>query len=297
MSIVIVIAPYPDMGHIAWTNLQQAGVLQAAPSRRERLTPLQIHELMLKTAQQRLGLVESAAGGLSPIVPTLEKLWTELATDLMLANVDAAHYGWQQELDAHTPAFWHRLDPEARFVLVYEDPAAYVARAIIAAKEQRNGVPEPLEDLLAQWHASHVLLLNTFYAMNGNAVLVHATEWAGAADFMGVPRAPTATPADAPTSAGLAPTMLRQLLQPMVQQHAQAHALWLELQAVAQCPAEQPASDAVAVFHLVGAVLDLQAELQNANDQCDDLRQKNTQLQQALNAETAAQLQIGRAHV
>ena len=295
MSIVIVIAPHPDMGHTAWANLQQAGVLQAAPSRRERLTPLQIHELMLKTAQQRLGLVESAAGGLSPIVPTLEKLWTELATDLMLANVDAAHYGWQQELDAHTPAFWHRLDPEARFVLVYEDPAAYVARAIIAAKEQRNGVPEPLEDLLAQWHANHVLLLNTFYAMDGNAVLVHATEWAGAADFLGLPSVPTATPADAPTSAGLAPTMLRQLLQPMVQQHAQAHALWLELQAVAQCPAEQPASDAVAVFHLVGAVLDLQAELQNANDQCDDLRQKNTQLQQALNAEAAAQLQEAAA--
>ena len=294
MSIVIVIAPHPDMGHIAWANLQQAGVLQAAPSRRERLTPLQIHELMLKTAQQRLGLVESAAGGLSPIVPTLEKLWTELATDLMLANVDAAHYGWQQELDAHTPAFWHRLDPEARFVMVYEDPVAHVARATIAAKEQRSSAPEPLEDLLAQWHASHALLLDTFYAMNGNAVLVHATESAGAADFIGLPMAPHAKPVNVP-SAGVAPTLLRQLLQPMVQQHSQAHALWLELQAVAQCPAEPPASDAVAVFHLVGAVLDLQAELQNANDQCDDLRQKNTQLQQALNAETAAQLQEAAA--
>ena len=224
MSIVILIAPTAATATAAWATLRQADLADAAPSRREQLTPLQVQQLMLKTVQQRRNttapqIAPQAAHQKAHTTPqgtqiVLEKIWTELATDLVLGNVDHAQFGWCQTLDEHTPAFWQRFDPETRFVLVYEEPTAYAARVMAQDHAQAQDLPGTLQ----HWHTQHCQLINTFYALGADAVLVHASQMHSAALALGL----TAS-ADTPQAVANDLTddqVLTQLLQPIVAANA-----------------------------------------------------------------------------
>lgn len=243
MSIVIVIAPTDETAATAWASLQQSNVADAEPSRRERLTPLQVQQLMLKTLEQRRSaqprhMVSKSTETNVPKSPlakqglstVLEKIWNELATDLLLGNVDHAKFGWCQTLDEHTPAFWQGFDPETRFVLVYEDPTAHVARVI----EQDPVHAQNLQDTLQHWHTRQTQLLDIFYALGESAVLVHSSQIECAKQFLGLTDIANPSKADAhtqPTSA-----VLCQLLKPLVEADEQVQTLWQELEAAAQGP-------------------------------------------------------------
>lgn len=293
MSIVILIAPTAATAATAWAALRQADLVDAAPSRREQLTPQQVQQLMLKTVQQRHGaaLASASTAAHAPInthvhthTHTLDKIWTELAADLVLANVDAPHFGWHQTLDAHTPGFWQRFDPHTRFVLVYENPAQFVARNLVQHAPTIGNANTPDDDknpgdnsqtLLTTWHASHSTLLDTFYALGADAVLVHADQMASATALLGLPK--PAAPSDMPaqqTVPGAA--LLTQLLQPLVKQNAQAQALWQELQAASQAPMAETTPDAQTALRNLDACLQLQTGLLAA--------------QQALQTEAAAKV-------
>jgi hypothetical protein len=232
MSFVILVAPSPDSAAAAWARLRQADLPEAAPSRRENLTPQQVHELMLKTVFQRRNVQQAPS-------QAQEKIWTELATDLLMGNVDQAQFGWSQAIDEHTPVFWQRFEPETRFVLVYEEPTAFAARAI----EQDHTKAQDLHLTLQHWHSRHSLLLNTFYALGADAVLVHASQLQCAAEFLGLQAKPevfSSLPA-LPSSGAV-----RQLLKPLVAADDAVQSLWQELQAAASGPWQdlQPAMQA-----------------------------------------------------
>lgn len=246
MSIVIVIAPTDETAATAWASLQQANVADAEPSRRERLTPIEVQQLMLKTLEQRRSaqprhMVSKATETNVPKSPlakqglstVLEKIWNELATDLLLGNVDHAKFGWCQTLDEHTPAFWQRFDPETRFVLVYEDPTAHAARVI----EQDPVHAQNLQDTLQHWHTRQTQLLDIFYALGESAVLVHSSQIECAKQFLGLPDIANPSKADAHTQPTAA--VLCQLLKPLVEADEQVQTLWQELEAAAQGPLQE----------------------------------------------------------
>lgn len=304
MSIVILIAPTAETATAAWATLRQADLADAAPSRREQLTPQQVQQLMLKTVQQRRGaaLAPASTAAHAPSstntqTHTLDKIWTELAADLVLANVDAPHFGWHQTLDAHTPGFWQRFDPHTRFVLVYENPAQFVANNLIQLAPTIGNANTPDDEsqpLLKAWHASHSTLLDTFYALGADAVLVHVDQMASATALLGLlePALPTTVPTQQ-TVPGAA--LLTQLVQPLVKQDAQAHALWQELQAAAQAPMAETTPDALTALHNVDACLQLQSDLLAAQQALDAAGQQALNVQdqlasakQALQTEAAA---------
>lgn len=304
MSIVILIAPTAATATAAWATLRQADLADAAPSRREQLTPLQVQQLMLKTVQQRRGAALASAST-APHAPsstntqthTLDKIWTELAADLVLANVDAPHFGWHQTLDAHTPGFWQRFDPHTRFVLVYENPAQFVANNLSQLAPSIGNANTPDDEsqpLLKAWHASHSTLLDTFYALGADALLVHDDQMASASALLGLPE-PAATSAMPAQQAEPGAALLTRLVQPLVEQDAQAHALWQELQAAAQAPMAEPTPDALTALHNVDACLQLQSDLLAAQQALDSAGQQVLNVQdqlasakQALQTEAAA---------
>lgn len=312
MSIVILIAPTAATATAAWATLRQADLADAAPSRREQLTPQQVQQLMLKTVQQRRGaaLAPASTAAHAPSstntqtqTHTLDKIWTELAADLVLANVDAPHFGWHQTLDAHTPGFWQRFDPHTRFVLVYENPAQFVARNLVRHAPSIGNANTPDDDttpgdnsqtLLTTWHASHSTLLDTYYALGADAVLVHADQMASTTALLGLPKpaAPSTVPAQQTVPGA---TLLTQLLQPLVKQDTQAHALWQELQAASQAPMAEPTPDAQTALRNLDACLQLQTGLLAAQQALDAAGQQALSLQdqlastqQALQTEAAA---------
>lgn len=282
MSIVIVIAPTADTATAAWASLRQADLADAAPSRREQLTPQQVQQLMLKTVQQRRGATTPKVAHMPPQGPqiVLEKIWTELATDLVLGNVDHAQFGWCQTLDEHTPAFWQRFDPETRFVLVYEEPTAYAARVIA----QDHAQAQDLSGTLQHWHSQHSQLINTFYALGADAVLVHASQMQSAAVALGLTASENTpqTVAHALHDAQL----LTQLLQPMVSANAQVQTLWQELQAASQGTWQEPLPPLEAANQALGQSLEQRHTLATLQQQ----RLQLEQAQQRLQSELAAQM-------
>ena len=289
MSIVIVLAPTPETAQAAWSRLQQAGLAHAQPSRREQLAPLQVQQLMLKTAGQRRTRASAASASGAPH-SALEKIWTELASDLVLGNVEHPHYGWWQALDAHTPAFWQRFDPDTRFVLVYDEPSAYPVRAmdhLLAGHtpdtDAEGAQAQTLAHALQRWHEHHSLLLDTYYALGADATLVHASQLHSAAAFAGLGAAPAFPPqaAQPPATA-----LLHHLMQPIAQAHPAAHALWLELQAAAhgpgpaEAPAPEAAQQAIAlVLQQSLAQQALRQQIEQQRQQSEELRQQTEQLQ------------------
>ena len=292
MSIVILIAPTAATATAAWATLRQADLADAAPSRREQLTPLQVQQLMLKTVQQRRNttapqIAPQAAQQKAHTTPqgtqiVLEKIWTELATDLVLGNVDHAQFGWCQTLDEHTPAFWQRFDPETRFVLVYEEPTAYAARVMAQDHAQAQDLPGTLQ----HWHTQHCQLINTFYALGADAVLVHASQMHSAALALGL----TAS-ADTPQAVANDLTddqVLTQLLQPMVAANAQVQTLWQELQAASQSPWQETLPSLQAAHQAMVQCLEQQRGFATIQQQCLQLEQAQQRLQSELAAQTHA---------
>jgi chemotaxis protein histidine kinase CheA len=305
MSIVIVIAPTNETAATAWASLQQANVADAEPSRRERLTPLQVQQIMLKTVQQRRGLslaLTSTAEHSFSNTHTLDKIWTELAADLVLANVDAPRFGWYQTLDAHTPGFWQRFDPHTRFVLVYENPAQFVARNLIG-HDQIFGNDNTTDfknsqSLLENWHASHSTLLDTFYVLGADAVLVHADQVGFASALLGLSESVILSTEQArQTSPGA--DLLTRLLRPLIGQDAQAHSLWQELQAAAHAPMVETSDDSQTAVQNLDDCLQLQSELLGAQQALDAALRQEPSVQdqlavasQALQAEVAARAEV-----
>ncbi len=301
MSIVILIAPTTATATLAWATLRQADLADAVPSRREQHTPQQVQEIMLKMVQQRRGASlapASTAPHATRNTRMLDKIWTELAADLLLANLDAPRFGWHQTLDAHTPGFWQRFDPHIRFVLVYENPAQFVAHNLIQHDPTIGNSNTPDDDyiqpLLKAWHASHSTLLDTFYALGSDAVLVHTDQIGSATALLGL--SDRALPSPAPTQqTAYGAALLTQLMHPLVKQDAQANALWQVLQAAAQAPMAVPAQDAQTALHNVNACLQLktgllaaQQELNAARQQASSLQDELASAKQALQAEAAA---------
>jgi hypothetical protein len=288
MSIVILIAPTAETATAAWATLRQADLADAAPSRREQLTPQQVQQLMLKTVQQRRNTTAPQTAlqtaHTTPQGPqiVLEKIWTELATDLVLGNVDHAQFGWCQTLDDHTPAFWQRFDPETRFVLVYEEPTAYAARAIAQDHAQVHDLPGTLQ----HWHTQHSQLINTFYALGADAVLVHASQMQSATLDLGL----TAS-ADTPHAVAHAlpdDQVLTQLLQPIVAANAQVQTQWQELQAASQGPWQETLPPLQAAHLAMVQCLEQQRAFATIEQQCLQLEQAQQRLQSELAAQTHA---------
>lgn len=284
MSIVILIAPTAETATAAWATLRQADLADAAPSRREQLTPLQVQQLMLKTVQQRRNTTAQQTAQTTPQGPqiVLEKIWTDLATDLVLGNVDHAQFGWCQTLDEHTPAFWQRFDPETRFVLVYEEPTAYAARVIAQDHAQAQDLPGTLQ----HWHTQHSQLINTFYALGSDAVLVHASQMHSATLDLGL----TASADTLRTVAHALPDaqVLTQLLQPIVAANVQMQTLWQELQAASQIPWQETLPPLQAAHQALVQCLAQQRAFATIEQQCLQLEQAQQRLQSELAAQTHA---------
>ena len=291
MSIVIVIAPHAETATAAWSILRQPDLADATPSRRERLTPLQVQQLMLKTVQQRRNTTAPQTTHTTPQGPqiVLEKIWTELATDLVLGNVDHAQFGWCQTLDEHTPAFWQRFDPETRFVLVYEEPTAYAARVIAQGHAQAQELPGTLQ----HWHTQHSQLINTFYALGADAVLVHASQMQSAALALGLTASadtPQTVSHDLPDA-----QVLTQLLQPLVAANAQVQNLWQELQAASQSPWQETLPSMQAAHQALVQCLAQQHAFATVQQQCLQLEQEQQRLQSELAAQTHAHQSVEAA--
>jgi hypothetical protein len=169
----ILIVGHPQSGHHDIEQiLLAAGMAQARPSRREGLMPGPLDALLCRVHD--VPLADSADDVAALPQTAVSPVWHGLALDLMLANVDQRLWGWSDPAAVQLLQFWHDIDPDIHFVMVYDTPAALLASVCQTCDPQHEDAP--LEDVLArhmrQWMRYHTALLQFYLRHTQRCLLV-----------------------------------------------------------------------------------------------------------------------------
>jgi hypothetical protein len=163
MKIILTTAA-PQMGLAQLqTYLHQAGLSQAKPasSPAGQLTPT--------TWFDKLCVAQGFSDLNAPPAQALPvgKVWEELAVNVFLANIDQAQWGFADERVTWTHDFWAGMDPQIRFVVVYESFAHQLAR-LQADAELSDDAIQSAANLWLTYHQELIKLVKK----SGREVLV-----------------------------------------------------------------------------------------------------------------------------
>jgi hypothetical protein len=143
------------------------GLKEPLPSRYEAQTPQVLQGLILGGHEVDL----AKPGPLQAIKPG--RLWSEMAVNLFMANINQPMWGWADHQTGLLLDFWADFDPQVRFVICYESPNAYLASALA-------DVPEPdvatIDRALNDWSRWNVFLLAQFERHRDRCLLVNSHE-------------------------------------------------------------------------------------------------------------------------
>jgi hypothetical protein len=243
------------------------------------------HERVTSAQQQTSATASEAFGKASQ--PS--RLWQQLAIDLMVANMNSAHWGWAHPGAVPWLEFWSQLEPEIRFVLVCEGRHSLICRLV-----EEGQTPESMSGHLALWAQNHQEMLRFHLRNPEKSLLVWESQ---------VRTQPTAliqsiehswqTGWDAslasPQTLERPTALLQHIAAQILKERAHTAPLDHELQALigpAPCPsASEPinTADWIALYGQLKERTNLQAQVQQA--------QRNTEEAQLLLVQERAQYQ------
>jgi hypothetical protein len=114
MNKVIIAGKSDSLSGEVEARLRHHGLNAPLPSRREGLLPQAITSAICRAHQ-----CSDNPEDFQQIIPG--PVWNGLALDLLLGNQDQAPWGWSDPMSIHLLDYWRGLDPQALFVLVYDD--------------------------------------------------------------------------------------------------------------------------------------------------------------------------------
>lgn len=165
---VILTCTFAHPGHeFPHQILEAAGVMPARPSRRENMSPGELHQSLLK-AHGIKGLRDADSPGVPVVSPGT--LWQNVAVDLFLGNLDSETWGWVEPAAIHLLDFWRGFDSQIRFLLAYRSPAAVLGSLL-------RGQPaddESVRRVLLDWCHFNTELLRFYHANRDGCLLVNA---------------------------------------------------------------------------------------------------------------------------
>ncbi|WP_354686592.1 hypothetical protein [Cupriavidus necator] len=167
-KIMIVGHPTSDYQDVE-ALLIECGMTRALPSRRERLTPVEISSMLLKAHSS----AEQSAFERVRNLPQVEAgpIWHGMALDLMLGNIEQKLWGWADPHALQLLDYWTKLDPSIAFVLVYDSPESLLVRSSDAGLQF-----EGLQGCIREWCSYNEALLHFFYRNSERSLLVHAQQ-------------------------------------------------------------------------------------------------------------------------
>ncbi|MCG5510663.1 hypothetical protein [Ectothiorhodospira lacustris] len=136
--------------------LFQSGLSQAQPIERQaRLSMADWHAKVAPVLQRK---------------QPLGRLWDEVATDLLLANLHQTCWGWADQGSLWALDYWAELEPGIHFLLLTCDPQDYLAHCLLTEEDPDE------KTCLEQWRSHHERLLNFYLANPERCLLVNARQ-------------------------------------------------------------------------------------------------------------------------
>jgi len=298
--------------------LQAAGVAPAQAAQRDAdFSFASWHARVYQAAEQ--GPQEHQDGAAEEDeVPTLGRLWDQLASDLFLSNIQTPLWGWADAKSLGLLDYWLAFDSSIHFVLVATSPERMLAEQLIdltladvSATKALSAIQ--VDGLMARWNHAHHAMLR--FALRNPArcmlvladdlskqVLVDATKasWPKALKALRMPQkdATSAMPELAPSSSN---RVLRHFAEQWCEAYPQAKTLHQEIVSVAAAAntknSQKQASDAVlqdvlATLALARKVPSLHAQANDAATLLDARRKNEAELMVRFEQELVAKTQL-----
>ncbi|WP_447044882.1 hypothetical protein [Vreelandella sp. H-I2] len=166
----IAIVGHPSSGYRdVEALLQQYGLVEAAPSRREGMS---VHEIQASLCKAHNAIAIEQAQQEEELVQLMPSdVWQGLALDFLLGNMEQqAVWGWASPNTLPLLNMWHEVDEQTQFVLVYQHPVVALEQALAI---ESSTTPE---ELLNNWAAYHGALLSFYLRHPNRCLLVHAQQ-------------------------------------------------------------------------------------------------------------------------
>ncbi len=147
--------------------LLRAGLAPAQAGRQAALGPQGLQEQLLRSQEFDL----NSTSPLTQVQPG--KLWSQLATDLFLTNINEAAWGWDDCQTTVLMDFWHEFDPQVRLLLVYNSPQTYLAQML---DQHTPPTPQAVSAALNEWMRWNITLLRYYHRHPDCCLLVNAQQ-------------------------------------------------------------------------------------------------------------------------
>lgn len=168
----IIVVGHPQSGSAEVLRLLiECGMAPALPSRRDNLTPAQISATLVK-AHGVVPVEEvQSADQLQQI--QVAPVWQGMVLDLMLSNLDQPLWGWADTQAVYLLDYWKEQDPQAVFVLVYDEPQTAYTRLSLG---QAAASYDELRRRMDAWTGYNAALLHFHLRNPQRSVLVHGRQ-------------------------------------------------------------------------------------------------------------------------
>lgn len=260
----------PDL-NLVLGILQQAGLRPASATKREQ--PVGIawwHDQVVAMAR-----ADQESGDVEPALSITEpgRMWEQLASDILLANIKQDVWGWASPNSTWLLDFWLGFDPRINFILVCTSPEHVIAHAMTAVDDMGS-----LDALMNTWQVQHQQMLRFYHRNPGRCLLVDATDCAHnlaallerCVDRWKLPLSIPADFAVVPADQG---ALTLHLATQIASQYPEAFSLKQELAATISSLSDNPHTEAVDALNAA----DLLAEYRRLRNRL----QEETQLQEA----------------
>ncbi|UOO81739.1 hypothetical protein LVJ83_12605 [Uruburuella testudinis] len=163
----ILVVGHPDSDYqIIETLLHEVGMRPALPSKREKMSPLEIDAALLKaTPNTSTNQSLQASNKITNRQLTVNAVWHGLAMDLFLGNIDQSLWGWADPQALYLLDYWQKMDESIHFALVYDHPHS------ILTHHQDLLDSDAIEQKLQEWIDYNEALLH-FYSRNQERCLL-----------------------------------------------------------------------------------------------------------------------------
>lgn len=107
------------------------------------------------------------------VTPTLKagkpvgKLWEQVASDLLLANLESEAWGWHDPQSLWALDFWAELDPNIHFVLLISRPERHLADCLLSDHSQHSA-----NECVDHWREQHQHMLDFYLQHAERCVLL-----------------------------------------------------------------------------------------------------------------------------